>query len=320
LGTRIIRYRAAGWFYNALVKLSFRLFKLLLYSNHYSPWKYRKGMDFFAAFFPSPRKTNHIHERIGQMKALWVQPARYDRDSVILYLHGGGFGMGSIRSHRRLAAHIARACHSQCLLIEYRLAPEFPFPGALDDAVTAYEWLLNQGFAAPKIVLAGDSAGGGLVVSALCKLREISAPLPLAAVCLSPWLDLEASSPEMTTLEKGDPLLDIQSIRIWGKRYAGMHTANPLASPIHASLAGLPPILVQVGTSELLLFENRKFYEKALTDGVSIKYEEYPDMVHVFQVFAGFLPQATMAVRSIGRFVLTCSKHHSKKIQTVVAD
>ncbi len=289
---------------NWLIKFFFKATKKVLYRQDYAPDKYRKGMDFFTSFLRKPKRVRFETEMVEHMDALWIKPDKIDSDSVILYLHGGGYGMGSIKSHKKLAARIARSARTQCLIIEYRLAPEHPFPAALEDSITAYKWLLEKGFKPEKIAIGGDSAGGGLTIATLLKAREEGLPQPLAGFCMSPWVDLEASCPEIAEHQKYDPFIDAESVRIWGKRYACDDTRNPLASPIHADLAGIAPLLIQVGTAEILLFENRAFYQKALNEGMDIQFEEYKDMVHVFQTFGGFLPQADKAIESIGRFIL----------------
>jgi acetyl esterase/lipase len=278
-------------------------------------------MDLLTSFLRTPKGVKFEPERIGHMDALWIKPDRIDTDSVVLFLHGGAYGMGSIRSHKKLAARIARSCRSQSLLIEYRLAPENPFPAAVEDAVTAVQWLHEKGFQPKKIVIGGDSAGGGLTIATLLKLKEMNVEQPLAAFCLSPWLDLEASSEEIDAYQKNDPFIDKESVRIWGKKYAGDQTRNPLASPCYATdFNGTAPLLIQVGTSEILLFENRKLYERLLKEGHDIQYEEYKNMIHVFQVFGGFLPQSDKAIDSIGRFILGKAKQHQQSRRTVQAD
>ena len=303
---------------NYLVKLFFRVTKFLIYRHDYTPASYRKGMDLLTSFLRSPKGVRYEPGKVEHMDALWIRPDQVDTDSVVLFLHGGAYGMGSIRSHKKLAARIARSCKSQCLIIEYRLAPENPFPAAIDDAVLAVQWLQNQGFRPDKIVIGGDSAGGGLTIATLMKLKELNIGQPLAAFCLSPWLDLEASCPEIEGYQKNDPFIDRESVRIWGKKYAGGQTTHPMASPYYCeNLSGTAPLLIQVGTSEILLFENRKFYEKLLKEGHDVQYEEYRNMIHVFQVFGGFLPQADRAIESIGRFVLTKSRQHRRAGQPV---
>lgn len=300
---------------NWLIKLFFKITKKVIYRHDYTPDKYRKGMDFFTSFLRKPRNVKFEVEMVDHMDALWIRPDNIDNDSVILYLHGGGYGMGSIKSHKKLAARIARSAHTQCLIIEYRLAPEHPFPAAVNDAITAYQWLMNQGFKPEKIAIGGDSAGGGLTVAALVKAKMDGLPQPLAAFCMSPWVDLEANSVEIPEYQQYDPFIDSESVKIWGKRYAGEDICNPLASPIYADLKGIAPLLVQIGTSEILLFENRKFYAKALADSVDIQYEEYKNMVHVFQTFGGFLPTADKAIDSIGRFILNKAQEHKSSNQ-----
>lgn len=299
---------------NRLIKLFFKLTKKFVYRHDYTPDKYRKGMDFFTSFLRKPKNVKYEIEMVDHMDALWIRPNNIDNDSVILYLHGGGYGMGSIKSHKKLAARIARAAHTQCLIIEYRLAPEHPFPAALEDSVSAYKWLLNKGFRPEKVAIGGDSAGGGLTICTLLKIKEEGLPQPLSGFCLSPWVDLEASSVEIPGHQQYDPFIDAESVKIWGKRYAGENVRNPLASPIHADLKGIAPLLIQVGTAEILLFENRSFYEKGRVEGIDIQYEEYKDMVHVFQTFGGFLSQADKAIESIGGFILKQAKKKTNNI------
>jgi len=297
---------------NWLIKFFFKVTKVLIYRHDYAPNKYRKGMDFFTGFLISPKRVKYKTEKIGRMDALWIIPDNIDNDSVILYLHGGGYGMGSIKSHKKVAARIARSAKTQCIIIEYRLAPENMYPAALDDSITAYNWLLDKGFKPEKIAFGGDSAGGGLTICTLLKIKELGLPQPLAAFCMSPWIDLAADSPEMAGYQKNDPFIDLKSVKIWGKQYAGEQVKNPLCSPLYADAEGIAPLLIQIGTAEILLFENRVFYENNLKKGLDIQYEEYKDMVHVFQVFGGFLPQADKAIESIGRFILNKAQQNKK--------
>jgi len=289
---------------NWLIKFFFKVVKITIYRHDYAPNKYRQGMDFFTGFLRNPKGVKYQPEKIEHMDAIWIKPDNIDNDSVILFLHGGGYGMGSIKSHKKLAARIARSAKTQCILIEYRLAPEHPFPAALEDSILAYKWLLNKGFKPEKIAIGGDSAGGGLTICTLLKAKEDGLPQPLAGFCMSPWLDLAADSPEIPAYQKNDPFIDQKSVKIWGVRYAGESVKHPLCSPLYADAKGIAPLLIQIGTSEILLFENRNFYEKGLKDGLDIQFEEYKDMVHVFQTFGGFLPQADKAIESIGRFIL----------------
>jgi monoterpene epsilon-lactone hydrolase len=299
---------------NWLIKLFFKLTKVLVYRHHYAPNKYRQGMDFFTGFLRSPKRVKYEDEKIDHIPALWIKPDNIDNDSVILYLHGGGYGMGSIKSHKKLAARIARSAKTQCLLIEYRLAPEHMFPCALDDSILVYKWLLNKGFKPEKIAMGGDSAGGGLTICTLLKLKELGMPQPLAAFCMSPWLDLSADSPEMEGYQKHDPFIDLKSVKLWGERYAGKDTRNPFCSPLYADASNISPLLIQIGTAEILLFENRNFYANGLKKGMDIQFEEYKDMVHVFQTFGGFLPQADKAIESIGRFILSKAQQKNSTV------
>jgi monoterpene epsilon-lactone hydrolase len=288
---------------NSIIKLFFRVTKFLIYRHDYSPVKYRKGMDFFTSFLGKSGRVQFEREMVGHMEALWIKHSKHIKGKIILYLHGGGYGMGSIQSHQKLVSKISLSAGVNALMIEYRLAPEHPFPAALDDAYEAYQWLLKKGYSPDDIIIGGDSAGGGLTLATLLLINQKNEIQPKAAICLSPWVDLTAASPEMDAYQKNDPFIDKESIKIWAHRYAGDDLNNPLVSPLFADLSGIAPLLVQVGTSEILLFENRAFQSKAKAQHVSIKYVEYPEMVHVFQVFSGFLPQADKAIHEIGEFV-----------------
>lgn len=300
------RFRMKNW----LVKSFFRTTNRLIQNkkDKMGTVQYRKGMDFFTGFLKAPKNIDFSEEKIDQLPALWITPKNIDNDSVILYLHGGAYGMGSIRSHRKIAARIARACRSKCVIVEYRLAPEHLFPAATDDALEVYEYLLYMGYKPNKIVIGGDSAGGGLTLATLQNIRDKGLPQPLAAFCMSPWLDLTCSSPEVDSYQHKDPFIHKSDVIIWGKRYAGENIKHPLVSPLYADMSNVAPFLIQVGTAEILLFENRKFYEKCIKNGIDIQYEEYKDMVHVFQMFAGFLPLADKAIESISRFILSKSE------------
>jgi len=223
---------------------------------------------------------------------------------VVLYLHGGGYVIGSPRSHRHLAAAVARASAARALLLDYRLAPEHPFPAALDDAVAAYEWLLGQGLDARRIVVAGDSAGGGLTVATLLALRDRGRPLPAAGVCISPWVDLTCSAQSYTSKAAVDPIVTQESVTMLAKAYVGAGDVKaPLVSPLYANLAGLPPLLVHVGSDEVLLDDALGLGERARKAGVDVQVEEWPAMIHVWHWFQPMLEDAERATKAIGEFV-----------------
>lgn len=246
-------------------------------------------------------------ERVGVngIPAEWISAPESEKDRVILYLHGGGYLFGSARTHRVMLAHMARAAKAQVLALDYRLAPEIPFPAPVEDSVSAYQWLLGQGFASEKISFGGDSAGGGLVVAALVALRSVGEPMPAAAVCISAWADMESTGASQATNAEADPSVSKERLLKIAKVYlAGKDPRAPLASPIHADLTGLPPLLLQVGSIEVLLDDSTMLKDRANEAGVPVEMEVWEDMPHVWHHYAPILPEAREAIGKIGEFVL----------------
>lgn len=236
--------------------------------------------------------------------AEWIhQPGRVPRRAV-LFLHGGSFVCGSIASHRTLAGNVALASDSQVLLIDYRLAPEHPFPAAVEDTLTAYAWLLAQGFPPGQLAVAGDSAGGNLALALLIHLRDHHLPPPSAAVCFSPAPDLTFSGASWGFNAKKDLML-VESKEHEAVRFYLRDTdiRSPLASPSFADLHGLPPLLVQVGSHEVLLSDCEGFVEKARAAGVEVQLDVWPQMQHEWQFAARFLPEGRSAISSAGAFL-----------------
>lgn len=234
----------------------------------------------------------------------WIETPQSTPGRVILYLHGGGYVMGSVDTHKDLMARLARSAGARVLGVDYRLAPEHPFPAALDDARQAYRWLLEQGIDPRDIVIAGDSAGGGLTVATLVSLRDLGAPLPAAAACLSPWVDLEGTGESMTARAHLDPMIRVEPLRRLGKLYlAGTPARHPLAAPMYADLKGLPPMLIQVGTAETLHDDAARLAERARRAGVEVILEPWDEMIHVWHAFASILPEGQKALDRIGAFV-----------------
>ncbi|MEZ4769789.1 MAG: alpha/beta hydrolase [Caldilineales bacterium] len=221
---------------------------------------------------------------------------------VILYLHGGAYVLGSVDGHREWIARLAKATGTRALAINYRLAPEHPFPCALEDTLAAYRWLLDQGVRSSDIVLAGDSAGGGLAVAALLALRDAGEHLPAGAVCISPWADLTLSGASVQSQAELDPILDPDSLRMYARCYAAdQPLATPLLSPVFADMTGLPPLLIQVGTDEILLDDAIRLAERARIAGVDVTLQVWAEMFHVFQLIS-FLPETRQAVNAIAEF------------------
>src|SRR5499426_263637 len=240
---------------------------------------------------------------VPTIPAEWLRPPSASGGRVILYLHGGGYMIGSPRSHRHLAAAIGAAAGASALLIEYRCAPESPFPAAVDDAVGAYRWLLEQGISAGGLVIAGDSAGGGLTVATLLALRDDGVPLPAAGVCISPWVDLTCSGASYATKAASEPIVKKAGVEEMARAYLGTaDRRTPLASPLFADLRGLPPLLIQVGSEEVLLDDAVVLADRAKAAGVETSLEVWPAMIHVWHWFLPMLDEAGEAIEAIGRF------------------
>jgi epsilon-lactone hydrolase len=240
----------------------------------------------------------------GGVPAEWVTAPGCDPMRAVLYLHGGGYVIGSINTHRRLAYDISAASGARVLVIDYRLAPEHPFPAAVDDAAKAWRWLLQQGFATNRLAIAGDSAGGGLTLATLVNLRDQKLGLPACAVAISPWVDLEGVGTSITARAAQDPMVQKDGL-LWmaGLYLNGKEAKTPLAAPLHADLKGLPPILVQVGTAETLLDDATRIAEKLHTAGVDVRLAIWPNMLHVFPLFAPILSEGRDGCLEVGGFI-----------------
>jgi monoterpene epsilon-lactone hydrolase len=240
----------------------------------------------------------------GGVPAEWVMAPGCDTERAVLFLHGGGYAIGSLNTHRRLAYDISAASSAKVLLIDYRLAPEHPFPAAIDDAAAAWRWLLQQGFAANRLAIAGDSAGGGLTIATLANLRDQKLGLPACAVAISPWVDLEGVGNSITARAAQDPMVQKEGL-LWmaGMYLNGKDAKTPLAAPLHADLKGLPPILVQVGTAETLLDDATRIAEKLHAAGGDVRLAIWPNMLHVFPLFAPVLSEGRDGCIEIGTFI-----------------
>jgi len=265
----------------------------------------RSGLEGLASLAGLPRIVKREKVMAGTVSAKWFWFPGALEKKVILYLHGGGYVAGSIITHQDLGARIAKASNTRILIIDYRRAPEHPFPAALEDAVTAYHWLTSAGGLAPEnIVIAGDSAGGGLTAATLVKLRDDGIPLPAAAVMLSPWTDLARTGNSVQLKAAEDPFLTPAELEFDANLYIKDNNAkNPLISPLYADLAGLPPLLIQVGTAEILLDDAIRLAERAKAVGVDVTLDIWPDMVHVWQAFAIVAPESREAIEKIGGFI-----------------
>ncbi len=264
----------------------------------------RAGFEQMAGMFPVDADIKREPVTANGVKSEWVSAPDADAGRAILYLHGGGYVIGSINTHRSLAGRLSRAAKARVLVIDYRLAPEHPFPAAVDDSVAAYRWMLAQGLKPSRIAVAGDSAGGGLSAATLVAIREAKLPLPAAGALLSPWVDMEGIGESMTSKDSVDPMVHKEGLLGMAKAYlGGQNPRSPLAAPLYADLAGLPPLLIQVGTSETLLDDASRLAERAKKAGVNVTYEPWENMIHVWQLFAPMLDEGQQAIDKIGAFV-----------------
>jgi epsilon-lactone hydrolase len=290
---------------NNIVLLILRLNRLLYYrSGELNVETDRNVLDRLGRLFKPLSPIQFQPLRINNIPAEWVTPEDLTTQRVILYLHGGGFNSGSIVSHRSMVGNIASACKARALLIDYRLAPEHPFPCALEDCRAAYDWLRGSGTPVEQITLMGDSAGGALTLALLIQLRDQDIPLPAMAVCLSPATDLTMEGKSWKDNLRKDMMLNPKSIRTSIEIYLrDTDPHDPYVSPLYADLQGLPPILIQVGSYEVLLSDVTRFAEKAKQAGVTVKLEVWEGMQHVWQFAASLLPEARQAIKQIGQFI-----------------
>ena len=236
--------------------------------------------------------------------AEWTTTPAADPTRAILFLHGGGYISGSIVSHRHMIAQAGREAEARTLALGYRLAPEHPFPVALEDALSGYRYLLSEGFAPEHIVIAGESAGGGLAVAALVSLRDQGMPLPGGTWCSSPWVDLEMTGATMTTKAAVDPLIQRNYLLELATLYLnGVDPRTPLASPLHADLRGLPPMLIQCGSAETLLDDALRLAGVAAVADVRTTLQIWPDMIHAWHLFHAQLAEGRSALAEVGAFV-----------------
>jgi monoterpene epsilon-lactone hydrolase len=258
----------------------------------------------FGELTAEPDGVSYEDVDAGGVPAMWVTPEGAAEDRVLQYVHGGGYVICSMQTHRRLVGHIAKAAGIRALNVDYRLAPEHPHPAAVDDSVTAYRWLLDQGLRPEHLAIAGDSAGGGLTIATLVALRDLGVPLPAAAVPISPWVDMEGTGDTMTTRAHVDLLVDAAGLKMMADAFlGGQDPRHPLAAPLHADLTGLPSLYIQVGDEETLLDDSLRIEANARAAGVDVKVDVFPEMQHVFQMGAGNVPESDDAVARIGAFL-----------------
>ena len=251
-----------------------------------------------------PRDARFALERLGDHTAEWMEMPRVWKDRVLLFAHGGDYAMGSPRTHRKLAAELSRSLHMRVLTPDYLLAPEHPFPAGIKDLLIYYGWLLKQGVPEERIVFGGDGAGGGMVLSMLLSLRNAGAKLPRAVVLMSPWTDLTCSSPSHMRQRRLDPVMDRDRLLEAAAWYAGPRDpAETLLSPLFAELGGLPPMVIHVGSDEVLLDDSLLFAERAAAAGVTVDLKVHEGLWHGFHHAAPGVPEARQAVDELGIFV-----------------
>jgi len=239
------------------------------------------------------------------MAAEWLRPAGAPTERALLYLHGGGYVIGSLNTHRALVGALAASCQLNTLAINYRKAPEYPFPAALEDALLAYNWLLSQGYEAHNMMIAGDSAGGGLGLALLLHLRDAGQPLPAAAIGLSPWIDLElpTATVQRRACQEESRVLEALEMQTWGSLYANnIPQTHPLLSPVKGKLHGLPPLLIQISDAEVLHDDVVRFCRKARVARVAVTLQVFEGLVHWWHLFWRFVPEARQALNRVGDF------------------
>ena len=276
----------------------------IAYPNHQAVEASRRNLEKIIARVPAPPLDVSIDPvEIDGVPAEWVTAPNADPNRALLYLHGGAYTLGSPKIYRELTWRVSKAARAKVLVIDYRLAPEHRFPAALHDARNAWRWLLSNGFESRRLLIAGDSAGGGLTLATLLDLRDGGEPLPAGAVCLSPWTDLSCSGESVQNNARRDPMLVSDLVAPTARNYLGdADPTNPLASPLFGDLHGLPPLLIHVGTTEILLDDSVRFAKKAESANVDVSMKIWDSLPHVFHLFARVLPESRQAIEEMGCF------------------
>ena len=266
--------------------------------------EYREGFERLSAKVGVGTNTSIKQVEANGVPGEMVSADGASEDAVTLYLHGGGYVIGSPKTHRELARRLSTETGGSVLVIDYRLAPENPFPAAVEDAVSAYCWLLETGRQPEGLSIAGDSAGGGLAVATLVSLKDQGIPLPSCGVFISPWVDMEVIGESMSTRAHLDPMIQRDGLVTMGQTYLnGADPRSPLAAPMYADLSGLPPLLIQVGTRETLYDDAIRLACQAVQSGVKTSFEPWDEMIHVWHLFAPLLDEGQQAIERIGGFV-----------------
>ena len=267
--------------------------------------EFRAMFEEWATITAEPADVAYEDTAIDGIPALWVRPASHRPDVLLICFHGGGYVTGSIASHRKMFGHFAVAAKAPALIVEYRRAPESPYPAAVEDALTAYRWALGSGLKAKNIAFIGDSAGGGLAVASALAARRDGLPVPGAIFVMSPWLDLEAKGQSYDTNSAVDLIVSRPVIQNIVPMFLGAtgSVEDPIANPILADPAGLPPILIQVGAYESFVDDSRHFTALAKQAGVEVELDVVPEMQHVFHFLGGVAPEADAAIAHAGAWL-----------------
>jgi epsilon-lactone hydrolase len=269
-----------------------------------TPAEMREAYDRACDAMPIPPDVEITPADADGIPGMWLAPAGVTGGPTILYLHPGGYAVGSVRGHRHVAAAYAKAAGARVLAIDYRLAPEHPYPAAVEDAVAAFRHLGAAGHPADQLAIVGESAGGGLALATLLALRDAGEPLPGCAVAVSPWTDLALTGESMRTRATIDPVNSAEMLGGLAMMYlAGADSKAPLASPLYGDPSGLPPLLIMVGSDEVLLDDATRFAARATGAGTPTELYVGADMVHIWTFFESFLPPARDAISRAGRFV-----------------
>ena len=263
----------------------------------------RKDMDAGFLQYSIARDVAVEPVTANGVRAEWTSTPQDDRDAALLYVHGGGYVIGSLDSHRHLVSEAGRAAKAWALALDYRLAPEHPFPAAVEDAVSGYRYLLSRGIRPGRIAIAGDSAGGGLVVAAMLAIRDAGLAQPACGWCISPWVDMEGIGETMSTKAEADPMVQQAGLlEMAGLYLDGVDPRSPLAAPIYADLRGLAPLLIQVGAAETLLDDAIRLAKIAGAADVRVDLQVWPEMVHVWHLFHPELKAGLRAIEAGGAY------------------
>ena len=264
----------------------------------------RAVLDQAFAVYPPASDVTIFEIDAGGVPCQWITASGVPQDRLIIYLHGGAYATCSPTTHKDLISRLSLASGTAALGVDYRLAPEYLFPAAVEDCLAAYNWALSHGFEPGNIVLAGDSAGGGLVISVLLAARDSALPLPAAGVCFSPWVDLECTGESMSVNDHLDAFIKYEGLFARAQSYLGeADPKHPWASALYADLHGLPPLLIHVGSAETLLDDSTRLAILAKDSGVDVSFKIWDDMVHVWQLFASVLPEGQQSIDESGEFI-----------------